>query len=1002
MRRAFAGAVLAWAAFAGSALAGPQSYYLVAPEPLAGDLAVMSLEPNNVITAGLSKITLGIHETGVLKGADLSTGLLVSGTGRFTISSAQNAADLLVPSSFAGTSFVIPHIAGTHTYYVLNTAAVVANVTVTLGANSSSLQLNPGVAVAVSGGSDNAIAGRVTSDQPIVMSHIAEVSGAFRDAYPVPPAATTVIGIRSQNAVIGALQNGTSVSVYSSDGTSAVYSLNAGEKVAVGVGSSGAQGQGAAITVIATQPVAAVQYDDGDGNDATAFWPLTAAGTRQGVPLAAQYLAVACTTPGVSLTLYQGAAAPVAGSCSGSSTYPGQAYFGAATNGVNIAAGAYLVASAPVYTTYEIAASDDEVHQSGFSPAAGPTAPSLSSVASPTTSNPLAVSGTGAPANGTVHLYANGKRQLTVTANASGAFSFNAELLDGNNVLYATAVSGSDESVPSNVVQVTYNNTIPRTQSGTISGTVVWTPGNPVVPYTITANLTIAAGAKLVLQPGTQLKLGSGVVLTATGNLKVAGTASSPVSFTCTAATPTRGCWYGITISSGTSGHEIAYASIQWASTGVNIDGGDAVVRNSTITNFLNNGVYAKITTSLTRIVENVINNGNDTGDCIETYHGHPFIESNLLTNCQKGVNVNRNSSPKVIANTIVSNTYGIYVDGVSSFTPNPTVTGNRIYSNSTNDLQTVAFASGAANVKLNATNNWWGTSEAYLIADHIHDLTDSVAAANLPVVDYSGYRLAPEGPIATGNWLNGPLPAGTTTLLSGSTYDVLGTVFVSSGKSLVVQPGAVVRVHPANALIQVDGTIQVAGAAGNPAIFTSGRSTPVRGAWDGIWVRSGAASATFSYALLEWGTTLIKLDGKAGTVSNSTLRNFDASPGTGIHVIGGGAAASVIQNNVIDNGNDSGRCIWVQSTSSTITGNTLTNCDRGIYVLYTATPTVTANIITSNDYGLYVAGNAGGTSYTPQPVVTGNQIFGNVQSNYFTTGFASGAQNIKLNATGI
>ncbi len=178
--------------------------------------------------------------------------------------------------------------------------------------------MSPGIAYEVDAGSDNAVAGRITSDQPIVVAHVATVSGVSRDAYVVPPAATELVGIRSQSVQIAANTDGTAATVYTSDGNSTTYSLNAGEKVAVAIGGNAAQGAGTAVRIVANYPVAAVQYDDGDGNDATSFWPASALAMRYGIPVNAQYLAVACLQPGVTLTLFKGNALPETQTCSSS------------------------------------------------------------------------------------------------------------------------------------------------------------------------------------------------------------------------------------------------------------------------------------------------------------------------------------------------------------------------------------------------------------------------------------------------------------------------------------------------------------------------------------------------------------------------------------------------------------------------------------------------------------------------------------------------------------
>lgn len=467
---------------AGASTAPPHEYYVLGPEPLTGPLSLMSLEPNNTITFGSYQLTLQQYQTASVPASAFTSGTKFSGTGFFTVGSAQNATDLLVPDDFAGMAFVVPHVTGSHKYFLLSPSGT-AQVTIRIGASVFNLSAAQGVVNEFDAGSDNSVAGRITSDAPIVVTHVAYVSGSARDAYPVAPTASDLFGIRSQNTLIGALNDGTSLTVYGSNGSSNTYSLDAGQQVAVATGAGTSQGQGSSLHVVASGPVAAVQYDDGDGADATAFWTAANAARRHGLPVDAQYLAIACDQPSVSLTLYKGANAPETQSCSGSSTTPGKAYFGASSSGANLKSGWYLIASSPVYALYEASASEDEHNLLGLTPVAGPAAPTLNSIASPTSNNPQAVTGT-AGANQLVRLYVNGLLQATTTANGSGNYSFNAALIDGTNTLYATAVTSGNESDPSNAVSVDYNNTIPRSQSGTISGTVVWTPGNPATPYT--------------------------------------------------------------------------------------------------------------------------------------------------------------------------------------------------------------------------------------------------------------------------------------------------------------------------------------------------------------------------------------------------------------------------------------------------------------------------------------------------------------------------------------
>lgn len=965
---------LSWLVVMPAAQSAAQKYYVLAPEHMAGDLAIMSLEINNTITAGLVQAKLGVYETANIPSSELIPGTIISSTGSFVVGSNQNAADLLAPDALAGTSFVIPHITGDHTYYLFATTQN-ANVTVTRGGVSTSLVVFKDTVTEFGAGSDNNVVGIVTSDQPILVVHVANVSGAVRDAYPVPPAATSLVGVRSQNVVLAAGATAATVTVYASNSTSGTYNLQAGEKVTVTTGAATDQGQGSVLNISATAPVAAVQYDDGDGADATAFWSSGNFAKRYGIPVNTQYVVVGCLQANVSVTLFKGAAAPETQTCSGSSTTPGKAYFGSASSGANLTAGWYLLSSAAVYAMAEPTASNDEANTLGWNTDPGPTAPSLDTLPASTSNNPLTISGTG-PVGITIRLYVNGLLRASTTADGcTGAYSFAAELFDGNNVIYTTAFTSNTESVPSTVQQVTYTNSLTRTPGATFTGNAVWTPGNPASYYTLPTNFTISSGATLTLQPGTELRSASGSKIIVSGKLIVKGMPGNPVVFGCSAGTCSRGGWTGIEIANGSSGSVIKGADIQWATTAINIvAGGAAKVEYNTISNFQTNGVLVSSTAAGIEIRGNTIDNGNDTGSCVYASNSSPLIVGNVLRNCLRGIYVYQNSSPTVNGwNDITSNDYGVQIEGSGAHNPAPVITGNRIYANDVRNVDTDGYSTGSANV-VNATNNWWGSGAAYTVAAGIWDLTDAATAADLPVVNYGPWYTTVAGSPATGNFLNGPFTAATTTLTADTTYDVLGTLIVPSGKSLVVPAGVTLRVHPANGALRVDGTLAVNGTGTNKVRITSGRAAPARGDYLGVRIGSTATGVTVTHAILEYGTRLFETVSANATLANSTLQNFSDA---GVYLSGSSSSTQITSNSFNNFTKPTNtHCIEVTTSSAVITGNQVSGCDHGVEIGAASSPTINGgNVVTANNYGLYVFGNgAAGT----QPVVNSNQIFGN------------------------
>ncbi len=324
-------------------------------------------------------------------------------------------------------------------------------------------------------------------------------------------------------------------------------------------------------------------------------------------------------------------------------------------------------------------------------------------------------------------------------------------------------------------------------------------------------------------------------------------------------------------------------------------------------------------------------------------------VSNSLIRNNSKGVYVYDRATPLISAgNVITANLYGLYVEGgatVSDRNPHPVVTGNDIYGNSIANYYTYRFYSPSM-VFLNARNNWWGSINPVTIMGTIVDYAD--IQTNSPVVDYSGFLNNAGGTPVPGNFLSGVLTADTP-LMANTTYDVLGPMVVPTGITLTIPAGVTLRFYGYALGLTVNGTLKVQGSSTNRVTFTYGGSSPGKGNWDGIKITSTATGVMIDNAVIEYSVYGANFDSlSTGTVSNSQIRN-----------------------------------------------NTY-----GVYVYDRATPLISAgNVITANTYGLYVRGYYPITSdRNPHPVVTGNDIYGNSTSNYYTVNFFS-PSTVVLNA---
>lgn len=81
---------------------------------------------------------------------------------------------------------------------------------------------------------------------------------------------------------------------------------------------------------------------------------------------------------------------------------------------------------------------------------------------------------------------------------------------------------------------------------------------------------------------------------------------------------------------------------------------------------------------------------------------------------------------------------------------------------------------------------------------------------------------------------VSGLISNNTSWNLPGSPYIVTGNILVSSGATLTIEPGVIVKFDSAKAL-QIDGELIANGTAGARIVFTSNRSIPAPGDWGRI-----------------------------------------------------------------------------------------------------------------------------------------------------------------------
>ena len=227
---------------------------------------------------------------------------------------------------------------------------------------------------------------------------------------------------------------------------------------------------------------------------------------------------------------------------------------------------------------------------------------------------------------------------------------------------------------------------------GQIVGTVTWYQA--CSPYTISGNVVVSNGATLSIEPGVEVRFAAGKAMQIDGTLIVRGTASQPVIFTSSAATPAAGDWGFIKFADSsvdttfdangnyTGGSilqycQVAYSGASSSSPGYGQSNYGGAIQIESASPFIDNceihrsgtaGIRADSATNL-RISNNSIHHNKASG--VRLYNGTATIKNNTLTynDTNGGVWEGYNGG-------------GIYVSGGSVTITDNTITNNNFAAN--------------------------------------------------------------------------------------------------------------------------------------------------------------------------------------------------------------------------------------------------------------------------------------------------------------------------------
>jgi len=216
---------------------------------------------------------------------------------------------------------------------------------------------------------------------------------------------------------------------------------------------------------------------------------------------------------------------------------------------------------------------------------------------------------------------------------------------------------------------------------------------------------------------------------------------------------------------------------------------------------------------------------------------------------------------------------------------------------------------------------------------------------------------------------VSGTISSDTTWSTTGNVYIIQGGVTVSSGVTLTVDPGVIVKFQNTNSRLIVNGTLDAVGASTSTIYFTSykddsvggdtngdgGATSPAVGDWAEISINSGGV-ADIGYAVVRyggntgWNDANLYVNGGELTVATSTISNSQAY---GIWQPSGTTTAS---NIVLSNSGNRG--FWLQSGAANIASSTLSDNNNYGIRADGGSVTITDNdfVVASNNYAVYIS----------------------------------------------
>lgn len=371
--------------------------------------------------------------------------------------------------------------------------------------------------------------------------------------------------------------------------------------------------------------------------------------------------------------------------------------------------------------------------------------------------------------------------------------------------------------------------------SGTISQDTTWAKANS--PYLLTGSVTVNPGVTLTIEPGTTVDLALNY-LTVGGTLSAVGTSDNKIVFQTSYTYTTIRVQFVSTSTSWnpTTGSGCIVDNAIFNSVSISVSSCSPKISN----NYFTNNQLTSITVYGGSPL--IVNNALDTrATCISTnngYSGSPIISGNFIkssgagnfgiscgnnvsvsdnniTNCYVGIYVIGNAT--ITRNLVTSNTFGLMTSISTATVENNTFANNTVGINGGGTIRNNTFGNNqvgimdsninsnitqnnffgntkynfqlALTISVDATYNWWGTSDASAINLTISDIKNNPLVGTVNFTPFLNESNSAAPALESINYVPAPTPTPYPTTLPAPTVTPYPTIYPTPRANVTLGP---------------------------------------------------------------------------------------------------------------------------------------------------------------------------------------------------------------------